>query len=110
MLNAQVHATGGTPATDFVRSLGPTAVSARGMIPVAGTLELPDFPGVFCIGDVVDNAERNRLKKYKKHVSVVSDNLLARLDGKTPTKVYGGSDETISISIGKVWLQRLSNF
>lgn len=72
------------------------------MIPVASTLELPDHPGVFCIGDVVDNAERPRLKKYKKHVAVVVDNLLARLDDKKPTKVYGGSDETISISIGKV--------
>ena len=72
------------------------------MIPVASTLELPDYPGIFCIGDVVDNAERNRLKKYKKHVAVVSDNLLARLDHKAPTKEYAGSDETISISIGKV--------
>ena len=77
-------------------------LSKHGLVPTNPTLELPGHPGVFCIGDVVDNTERNRLGKYVKHVNTVIPNLLARLNGKEPKKRYGGSIETIAISIGSV--------
>ena len=77
-------------------------LSKHGLVPTNLTLELPNHPGVFCIGDVVDNTERNRLGKYVKHVNTVIPNLLARLNGKEPKRNYGGSIETIAISIGSV--------
>ncbi|KZV69586.1 FAD/NAD-P-binding domain-containing protein [Peniophora sp. CONT] len=91
---------GGHPNTEFIQSLGADVLSKYGFVRTNPTLELPDHPGVFCIGDVIDNPERNRLGKYVKHVNVAVPNVLARLNGKEPKKKYTGSIETIAISIG----------
>ncbi|VDB91689.1 unnamed protein product [Peniophora sp. CBMAI 1063] len=91
---------GGRPATEFMKSLGENVLTKYGLVPTNPTLELPDHPGIFCIGDVLDNTERNRLGKYVKHVNAVVPNVLARLNGKEPKKKYTGSIETIAISIG----------
>ncbi|KAI0316928.1 FAD/NAD-P-binding domain-containing protein [Amylostereum chailletii] len=81
---------GGFPKTEFIKSLGDDVVTLRGLVRVKPTLEVPGHPGVFCIGDVIDNNERNRLAKYLKHAQIVE-----------PTAAYGGSFETIRISLGK---------
>lgn len=98
----QITSHGGHPNTEFIQSLGADVLTKYGLVRTNPTLELPGHPGVFCIGDVVDNTERNRLGKYVKHVNTVVPNLLARLNGKEPRKKYKGSFETISISIGSV--------
>ena len=103
-------------------SLGESALDKYGQVRVRDTLELIDYPGtltltstiylstmlivfvlgIFCVGDAVSNAERNRLGKYPRHARVVIPNLLARLDGAEPRTTYGGSIETLRVSIGSV--------
>jgi len=96
-----ITAHGGKPNTDFIKSLGEDVVTVHGLVRTNPTLEVPGHPGVFCIGDVVDNPERNRLGKYPRHVNVVVPNILARLKGGEPAKKYRGSVETLRVSIGK---------
>ena len=50
----------------------------------------------------MSNAERNRLGKYPRHARAVVPNLLARLEGSEPKSIYGGSIETLRVSIGSV--------
>ncbi|KZV76192.1 FAD/NAD(P)-binding domain-containing protein [Peniophora sp. CONT] len=95
-----ITAHGGTPNTHFVASLGESALDEYGQVRVRDTLELTDFPGIFCVGDAVSNAERNRLGKYPRHARAVVPNLLARLEGSTPRSTYAGSIETLRVSIG----------
>ncbi|VDB94139.1 unnamed protein product [Peniophora sp. CBMAI 1063] len=95
-----ITAHGGTPNTQFAASLGESALDKYGQIRVRDTLELIDYPGIFCVGDAVSNAERNRLGKYPRHARAVVPNLLARLAGSEPSSTYSGSIETLRVSIG----------
>ena len=97
----QIKSHGGTPNTKFIQSLGEDVVTSRGLVRTNPTLEVVGHSGIFCIGDVVDNNERNRLAKYGKHANVVIKNIFQRLSGKEPTTKYGGAFETIRISLGK---------
>ncbi|TFY76380.1 hypothetical protein EWM64_g7631 [Hericium alpestre] len=78
-----VSSTGGTPNTEFIKTLDSDIVTSYGRVRVDDKLQVLGHPGVFCIGDIVDNTERLGLNKY------------------APSHEYGGTTETISISMGK---------
>ena len=93
---------GGRPNTDFIKTLGPDAVTSRGLVPVTPSLELCGHSGIFCAGDVLDDSERNTLGKYEGHANVIIANVLKRLKGEPCDSKYEGTLEAIGITMGKV--------
>ena len=70
---------------------------------VTPSLELPNHPGIFCAGDVLDNPERSKLRACWNHAAVIVRNVLDRLDGKPVLEArYKCGREFIGISMGKV--------
>ncbi|TFY51043.1 hypothetical protein EVG20_g11195 [Dentipellis fragilis] len=96
-----VSSTGGTPATGFLSNIMPSILIPSGRVRTEHTLQVMSHPDIFCIGDAVDTEERPGLGKYQKHSKVVCANVLARVRGEPAKAVYGGSIETIGISMGK---------
>ncbi len=80
----------------------PSILTPSGRVRTERTFQVVSHPDIFCIGDVVDNEERLGLGKYKKHSKVVCANVLARLRDEPAKAVYGGSVESIGITMGKV--------
>ncbi|KAA1473408.1 FAD/NAD-P-binding domain-containing protein [Dentipellis sp. KUC8613] len=96
-----VASTGGHPATGFLSSITPSILSPSGRVRTEPTLQVVSHPDIFCLGDVVDNEERLGIGKYRSHAKVVCANVLARLRDGPAKDTYGGSIETIAISMGK---------
>lgn len=66
------------------------------------TLELPNHPGVFAFGDIIDWPEQKQLGKAPGQIGVVSANVQSFLAGSKPAKLYKSPPEMIVIPIGKV--------
>ena len=69
---------------------------------VKSTLELPEHPGVFAAGDIINWREQKQAGKASKHGVVVAANVASFLAGQPQTKAYKGSMEMIAIPVGKV--------
>ena len=86
-----------------MESLGPDVLTKWGFVRVTPSLELPNHPGIFCAGDVLDNPERSKLRACWNHAAVIVRNVLDRLDGKPVLEAeYKCGREFIGISMGKV--------
>lgn len=98
----QVPAFGGRPNTAFIATLGSDVLTSQGFVKVSSTLELPNRPGVFATGDIIDWVEQKQLGKAGWHIGVLSANIQSFLSGKKALKVYKSPPEMIVIPIGKV--------
>ncbi|KAI3604034.1 apoptosis-inducing factor [Moniliophthora roreri] len=97
-----VRTWGAKPDTDFIgSSLGPDTLTSRGHVKVKPTLQLPQYPNIFAIGDIIDWNEQKQAGKIGGHVSVVLKNITSYLSGKAITSEYKGSTEMILITNGK---------
>ncbi|OSC98054.1 FAD/NAD(P)-binding domain-containing protein [Trametes coccinea BRFM310] len=96
-----VQAYGAKPNTGFLRTWDIEILTSRGFVKVDAHLEVPGHPGVFAAGDIIDWPEEKQSHKAVEHVPVVVANVLRRLAGDAPRKVYRGSPETLVIPVGK---------
>ncbi|KAI0055646.1 FAD/NAD-P-binding domain-containing protein [Artomyces pyxidatus] len=96
-----IVAKGGTPNTQFIKDFDADVVTEYGKVRVNPSMEIVKHPGVFCAGDVIDNKERNGLRKYEQHADVVATNVVDYLNGRPLSATYAGSPDIISISLGK---------
>ncbi|EKM48363.1 uncharacterized protein PHACADRAFT_109059, partial [Phanerochaete carnosa HHB-10118-sp] len=97
-----IQAFGSRPNTDVINTLGAGVLTEAGHVKVKPTLELPDHPGVFAAGDIIDWHEQKQALKSGSHMSVVVPNLLSFLRGQSQKKVYKGSTEMIVVPIGRL--------
>src|SRR5882762_3689298 len=93
---------GGKPNTDYVCTLGDDVLSAAGLVRTTPALELPAHPGIFCAGDILDTKERNGIGKGRRQAKVVIANVLSFLAGMDVRRTYGGSTETLRLTMGRV--------
>ncbi|KAI9065974.1 FAD/NAD(P)-binding domain-containing protein [Trametes sanguinea] len=96
-----VQAYGAKPNTEFLRTWDAQIITRQGTVKVDAHLEVPRHPGVFAAGDIIDWPEEKQSHKAVEHVPVVFANVLSRLEGESPRKVYKGSPETLVIPVGK---------
>ncbi|THH19894.1 hypothetical protein EW146_g1336 [Bondarzewia mesenterica] len=77
-------------------------LTLKGYVRVTPGLELPDHPGGFCVGEALENTERCKLDKFKRHAAVIAANVLDRLNSKdVPHAGYQGGRELIGIPMDR---------
>ena len=98
-----MSARGPRPNTGFISaSLGPDAVTSSGHVKVLPTLQLPEHPNIFALGDIINwNEQKQFMKVTSGHVPIVVNNVAAYLSGRT-LKPYKGVPEIITVTVGKV--------
>ncbi len=90
------------PNTAYIaKSFGREALAKDGCVRVRPTLQLPDHPEIFALGDMVDWPEVKQALKAIAHAKIVIANVLSYLKDK-PLKSYGGSHEALMLTGGKV--------
>ncbi|KAJ7897039.1 FAD/NAD(P)-binding domain-containing protein [Mycena olivaceomarginata] len=88
-----VSTRGPRPNTAFIaKSLGEDALDERKQIKVTPTLQLPNHPDIFALGDAINTA--------MAHAGIITGNIIAHLSGKSLSP-YKGSPEMIIITNGK---------
>ena len=100
----QVPTWGTKPNTGYIassESLGPTALSPSGHVKVTPTLQLPDHPDIFAIGDMIDTPEVKQGNKVIRQANYAQSNILKYLAGK-PLAHYKPRVETLVLTGGKV--------
>ncbi|KAM6495084.1 hypothetical protein JOM56_009707 [Amanita muscaria] len=96
-----VSTRGPRPNTEFIAtSLTSSVLTSRGLVKILPTFQLPDFPNIFALGDVIDWNEQKQLGKALGHAAIVTNNIQAYLSGRS-LKPYKGSTEMIIITLGK---------
>lgn len=96
-----IPAFGSRPNTGALGTLGAGVLTPEGFVKVLPTLEVPDHPGVFAAGDILDWREQKQAGKVMGHAAVVAANVVAFLQGRPQKKVYKGSIEMIIIPVGR---------
>ncbi|KAI0655394.1 hypothetical protein C8Q70DRAFT_1019469 [Cubamyces menziesii] len=96
-----VQAYGARPNTELIATLDRDVITPQGLVRVNKHLEIPNHPGVFAAGDIIDWPEQKQAHKAVEHVPVVVGNVLSYLEGKPLREEYRGSPETIVIPVGK---------
>ncbi|KAG2155574.1 hypothetical protein DEU56DRAFT_768083 [Suillus clintonianus] len=92
---------GGRPNTEFISSLGEDALNGHGFVKIHPTLQLPNHPSIFALGDIIDFPEQKQAAKLRGHVSTTVANVVSFLNGAAPTAKYTGSPEMIVITNGR---------
>ncbi|KIL56785.1 hypothetical protein M378DRAFT_133689 [Amanita muscaria Koide BX008] len=96
-----VSTRGPRPNTEFIAtSLTPSVLNSRGLVKILPTFQLPDFPNIFALGDVIDWNEQKQLRKASGHAAIVASNIQAYLSGGS-LNPYKGSTEMIIVTLGK---------
>lgn len=85
----------------IISSLGASAASATGYIKVKSTLQLPDHPDIFAMGDILDLPEQKGAIKAGNHATLVAANIVSYLAGRQ-LKAYAQGKEVILVCNGKV--------
>lgn len=98
----QVAAWGTRPNTGFLSSLGSDVLDSKGFVKVTSTLQLPNHPEIFALGDITDIKEQKQAGKAQFHAGVVSANILSYVKNGTAPKKYKGMPEMILVTNGKV--------
>lgn len=77
-------------APDFLKG-GPLAADAKGWVKVDNaTLQNPDYPNVFSLGDVSSTPNAKTGAAVRKQAPVLVDNLRSVMQGMAPTATYNG--------------------
>ena len=109
-MSIKVAVRGGKPNTELFRNLGDAVYDERKFIKVLPTLQLPQYPSIFALGDIISFNEQKSLAKVPAQASVVLSNVLSLISGKEPKSVYKGSVEGIFITNGKVRHHHIHDF
>ncbi|KAF8918881.1 FAD/NAD-P-binding domain-containing protein [Mucidula mucida] len=92
---------GTKPNTAYIaKSFGRGALAKDSCVRVLPTLQLPDHPEIFALGDMIDWPEVKQALKAIAHAKIVVANVLNYLKDK-PLKSYGGSHEALMLTGGK---------
>jgi len=90
---------------DFLSSTSSTfgndILTPQGHIIVRNTLQLPDYPNIFALGDAIDFPEQKQAAKAGRHLRILMQNIPAFIDGRR-LKEYTGTPEMIAVTNGKV--------
>ncbi|KAF9528079.1 FAD/NAD-P-binding domain-containing protein [Crepidotus variabilis] len=92
---------GSRPNTEYIKTLGPNILNSFGEVIVRPTLQLPDHPRIFAMGDIIDWKEEKQAIKCLGHVKVMTTNTLALVTGNGNLKEYKSTTEMIALSNGK---------
>lgn len=99
-----LHVTPPQKAPEFVANSS-LANDAGWLEADAATLQHPRYPNIFAIGDVSGTANAKTAAAVRKQAPVLAENLLAVLNGKTPTAHYDGYGACpLTVEKGKVIL------
>ncbi|KAF8574057.1 FAD/NAD(P)-binding domain-containing protein [Ramaria rubella] len=91
---------GGKPNTEYIATLGKTALNSAGFVKVDPTLQVTGFPGIFAAGDILDWKEVKQFVKGQFHIGTLSQNILSYLNGKPLSAEYKTKFEGILLSNG----------
>ncbi len=99
-----IHVTPPQSAPDFVKH-SPLANEAGWVAVDAGTLQHPTHRNVFSLGDAAGTSNAKTAAAVRLQAPVVVRNLLAVMDGKTPSATYDGYGSCpLTTAYGKVVL------
>jgi NADH dehydrogenase FAD-containing subunit len=88
----QVSTRGPRPNTAFVaKSLGEDALDERKQIKVTPTLQLPNHPDIFALGDAINTVEQKQVMKAMAHGGIITGNIIAQLSGKSLSPYKGAT-------------------
>jgi len=92
---------GTRPRTGFIRSLGNDVLApSSDLVRVLPTLQLPTYPEIFAVGDIIDWDEQKTAFKAMAHADAVAKNILAYTQGKALKAKYKGAPEGIMVTLG----------
>ncbi|KAF8761250.1 Pyridine nucleotide-disulfide oxidoreductase [Rhizoctonia solani] len=98
-----INATGGQPNTSCLRSLDPSALTARGTVHVTPDLRVKFASGtynIWALGDIIEWPEQKMyLKAATGHAPVLVKNILAAISGGKLSE-YKGKPELIMVTLG----------
>ncbi|CAE6438089.1 unnamed protein product [Rhizoctonia solani] len=98
-----INATGGQPNTSCLRSLDPSALTARGTVNVTPDLRVKFASGthnVWALGDIIEWPEQKMyLKAATGHAPILAKNILAAISGGKLAE-YKGKPELIMVTLG----------
>ncbi|TFB07809.1 Apoptosis-inducing factor 2 [Trichoderma ghanense] len=100
-----VNCTGQRPLSEVLSNLSPTSISSTGHIKIKPTLQIADdsLPNVYACGDVADtNTPNPNARSAMRQATVVAENILLAVAGKTPRHVYENlwADGAIKLTLG----------
>jgi NADH dehydrogenase FAD-containing subunit len=102
-----MNCTGQRPLSDVVATLSPNSISSTGHIKVKPSLQIADdsLPNIYICGDVADtNTPNPNARSAMRQGTIVADNILRAVAGKTPSYVYENkwADGVIKLTLGLV--------
>jgi apoptosis-inducing factor 2 len=105
----QIRSFGSKPDTSFLSSLSGSHLTPTGTVQILPILQLPGYPNIFALGDIIDWKEQKQAAKVALGLTgVVVNNVLEVLKeingvsaSGTKLKEYKGSTEMIIVTNGK---------
>ncbi|PTB69022.1 FAD/NAD(P)-binding domain-containing protein [Trichoderma citrinoviride] len=100
-----INCTGQRPLSEVLSNLSPSSISPTGHIKIKPTLHIADgsLPNVYACGDVAEtNTPNPNARSAMRQATVVADNILLAVAGKSPHHVYENlwADGVIKLTLG----------
>ncbi|KAH8127236.1 hypothetical protein FP744_10007437 [Trichoderma asperellum] len=100
-----MNCTGQRPLSDVIATLSPKSISSTGHIKVKPSLQIADdsLPNIYTCGDVADtNTPNPNSRSAMRQATIVADNILRAVAGKTPSYIYENkwADGVIKLTLG----------
>ncbi|KAL7924768.1 hypothetical protein ACQKWADRAFT_285884 [Trichoderma austrokoningii] len=100
-----MNCTGQRPLSDVIANLSPNSISSTGHIKVKPSLQVADdsLPNIYICGDVADtNTPNPNARSAMRQGTIVADNILRAVAGKSPSYVYENqwADGVIKLTLG----------